>query len=717
VKSDDQDRYQVVVTSSTAGPGARVLKQGNSFAVMNEFGDVDAEGEQGIYHLGTRYVSSLSLSLGDCPFLLLSSRVLHDNLVLAVDLTNPDVQDRGRTLVPHGSLHVWRSKFLRDGVCYERLRVANYGSVAVDTPIRIAFEADFADVFEVRGTRRERRGVVLPAVVEGDSVVLAYRGLDDRVRATRLAFAPAPDEIGPEGASFHVSLDAKQTKDLYVWITCDAGVNGSSPCPYERVYADAESALAGAQERECSIHTSNEEFNELLNRAQADLRMMITDTPHGPYPYAGVPWFSTPFGRDGIWTAIESMWLNPDWGAGALRFLAATQADRSMPERDAEAGKIIHEMRDGEMAALGEVPFGSYYGSVDATCLFVMLAERYFDLTADRGLIESIWPNLMAALQWMDRHGDLDGDGFIEYGRRSPDGLIQQGWKDSNDSVFHQDGTLADGPIALCEVQGYAYGARMGLARLARMRGDDGFADRLEGEAARFRDRFDQAFWCDELDMYALALDGRKMQCRVRSSNAGHCLFTGIALPERAERIASAMGDTDMFSGWGIRTLSSAERRYNPMSYHNGSIWPHDNAIVGAGLATYGYKEMAARILGGLFDASLFIELHRLPELFCGFERRPGGSPTVYPVACSPQAWASAAPFLLLAAILGLSIDGVRRVVTLTHPLLPTFLEDVLVRNLRVGDATVDFRLHRYPDDVGVNVLRRTGSVEFVIVK
>jgi glycogen debranching enzyme len=317
----------------------------------------------------------------------------------------------------------------------------------------------------------------------------------------------------------------------------------------------------------------------------------------------------------------------------------------------------------------------------------------------------------------MDHHGDADGDGFIEYGRRSRDGLVQQGWKDSADSVFHRDGTLADGPIAICEVQGYAYAARIGMARLARALGQEALADQQQGIAKKLQVSFDSAYWCDELSAFALALDGKKLPCRVRSSNAGHCLYTGISLPERAERMAKLLSSPEMFSGWGIRTLSTAEQRYNPMSYHNGSIWPHDNAIVAAGLARYGFKQEAVKVLAALFDASLFVDLHRLPELFCGFERRESEGPTLYPVACSPQAWASAAPFLLLEAVLGLRIDAAQGRVTFEYPMLPTFLDDVLITNLRVGSARVDLRLHRYPDDVGINVLRKTGQVEVVLVK
>jgi glycogen debranching enzyme len=694
-----------------------VLKHGDTFAVLDNHGDVGvaAGGLDGLFFCDTRFLSRLELRLNGLSPLLLGCSVSDDNSILNVDLTNPDIFVDGKLAIGKDTLHLVRTTFLWHGTAYQRLGIFNHGDRPIATQLSIFLGSDFADIFEVRGLERARRGITRIDQYGPSQVVMKYKGLDGRTRRTGVIFEPPPARLTQGTCIYPIRLDPGQRASIFVNIKCDRSEK-TKPLPFFRAMLSARHELKAAARRATTIETSNDIFNEMLCRSIGDLYMLVTDTPEGPYPYAGIPWYSTTFGRDGLITALEMLWIDPSIARGVLRRLAAYQARTDDALSDAQPGKILHEMRLGEMAALREVPFGLYYGSVDSTPLFILLAGLYAERTGDDAMLGELWPNIEAALGWIDDAGDSDRDGFTEYHRTCQDGLVNQGWKDSHDAVFHHDGKLAQGPIALAEVQGYVYAAKLLAARGARRLGRESRALELESQARDLAARFETAFWCPDIDTYAIALDGEKQPCRTRTSNAGQLLFTGIVRVDRAAQVVAGLLSPRFFSGWGIRTVASGESRYNPMSYHNGSIWPHDNALIALGFARYGYGAAIEPVYKALFDAVTYMDLRRLPELFCGFQRRRGRGPTLYPVACSPQAWASGAPLLLLQASLGIEFIPTRSEICFHNPTLPSFLETVMLRNLQLGDASVDVVARRHDTNVSVDIIRTRGSVRVSVV-
>jgi glycogen debranching enzyme len=705
------DKWYVAANAARADETPHVLKHDESFLVADHYGDIDGTGlgEQGLYHDDTRHLSVFRLAVEGVRPMFLGSNVKDDNSVLVAEFMNPDLT---RHAVPKGTIHIFRAKLLWQRCCHEHIRVVNHGEQPARLGLSLAFAADFVDLFEVRGSERARRGRRLPSEANDTEVLYAYEGLDHVLRRTRLRFHPRPDKLNENEALFEVAVEPGAEYHIYCSIDCE---RADEPRPlrqahYDQAYRDNEDARRSTQEDCCAITTSSMLANLWLRRSGSDVSMLCTDMPMGPYPYAGVPWYSTTFGRDGIITARELLWIDPRPARGVLAFLAQTQAQQSEPARDAEPGKILHEARKCEMAATGEVPFGRYYGSVDSTPLFVALAGAYWQRTGDLEFIASLWPNVLAALQWIDDNADASG--FVRYARRSSDGLIQQGWKDSHDSVFHADGRDAQTPIALCEVQGYVYEARLLAAEMAQALGDNSLARRLLAQAQALKVAFQSRFWSDALGLYVLALDGRDQRCEVATSNAGHAMWSGIAAPEHAARMSQRYLDPDFYSGWGIRTVARGQVRYNPMSYHNGSIWPHDNALIAAGMARYGHTLAALQVFSGLFDASVHFSQHRLPELFCGFGRRDAEGPTLYPVACSPQAWAAACVYALLQACLGLEVSAQRGEISLQAPRLPAFIDSMEILRLGVGSRTADLRLQRYGKHVGIDVAHKLGDLD-----
>ena len=695
----------------------RNLKHDDTFAVVDSHGDIGASvgGSDGIFHADTRYLSYFEFLLNGMQLLLLGSSVRDDNSVLTVDLTNPDIYFENKLVLHKDVLHIVRTLFLWRGSAYQRIGIQNHGDRAVSLRLSFAFGSDFADIFEVRGIRRERRGVTTKRVSEEKNVMLSYEGLDSGVRTSTIKFEPQPNELTSSIASYTIDLEPGERRSLFVTVICD-GLETALPTPFLRGLVSASRAMKDVYANTATVETSNDLFNQILCRSMADLRMLITHTTQGPYPYAGIPWYSTTFGRDGIITAIQMLWCDPSIARGVLKRLAAYQAKNFDPISDAEPGKILHEMRSGEMAILHEVPFGLYYGSVDSTPLFVVLAGLYFERTDDINTILELWPQIEAALAWIDGPGDADCDGFVEYHRQTDKGLANQGWKDSHDAIFHANGQLATGAIALAEVQGYVFMAKQLTARVARSIGKHALADVLDKQATELAVRFEEAFWCPEIGTYALALDGMKKQCKIRTSNAGQVLFTGITSQAHAFTVTESMMSPGLFSGWGIRTLSQEERRYNPMSYHNGSVWPHDNAIIALGFARNGYPLPIQRVFKAIFEAATYMDINRLPELYCGFQRHRGRGPTLYPVACAPQAWAAATPFALLQASLGLSFNPARNEIRLINPRLPSFLDEVILRQLRLGNSSLDLAIGRHDGEVSLRVLRREGQLRVAAI-
>lgn len=711
--------YDIEANTALTDRVLRTLKHADAFAVLDGFGDfgTSIDTAEGLYYRDTRFLSTFELRLEGKRPLLLSSSTHEDKSALSIEMTNPDFRISG-TKVLKDTIFMHRTAFLWNATCYQRISLRSYARQPTRLRLDFLFDADFLDMFEVRGTRRDSHGVKSSSVIASDTTEFCYFGIDQIERRSIIRFFPEPVVIDVNRATLLFDIAPQERKSLFISIRClDGSTKIAAPTTFAKAYRQTRLARRAATTDIATVKSSNKSFDEIVCRATSDIYTLVTRGDHGAYPYAGIPWFNTVFGRDGIITAILMLWMDPSIAHGVLRTLAATQATTVDNKADAQPGKILHEMRHGEMARLREVPFGLYYGTVDATPLFVMLAGMYLERTGDLATIQELWPNISAALNWIDEFGDCDGDGFVEYARADANGLVNQGWKDSYDAIFHADGNDAKGPIALCEVQGYVFAAKLYAALMARRLGLAEKATTLAMQAERLRVNFESAFWCEDLDTYALALDGRKRPCRVIASNAGHALFTRIAKPDRAARVAARLLRPDAFSGWGIRTLASGQSRFNPMSYHNGSVWPHDNALIGMGFARYGLKTEAVRVFGAICDAAVHQDMLRLPELFCGFNRRPHRAPTPYPVACAPQAWAAGSVFGLLGAAIGLELKQQEDEVIFSQPALPKFLEEVVIQNISLGSSSVTVRLNRHVEDIAVNILERTGSSQIIIAK
>jgi len=673
------------------------LKRRDYFSVTNRIGDISPAGarDMGFFREDTRFLSHLELTVAGGPPVVLSTHTSTD-YVTQVDMTVTTREFGGIFLGdPVNFLHLRREQLIQEQFV-DRFTLTNFVTHPIDFWIELAFAADFADVFEIRGMRRGRRGTYFLPRVGADSVVFRYRGLDGRLYRTVIELIGGVAAVRADRARFDFHLEPNQTAVAELRIS--ARIDDEPPVPYVPWEEQVEAARSEfrAWRASCAAFQTNDEFFDAgLAQAVADLRALQSERGGEPVIAAGIPWYTCPFGRDTILTAYEALPVAPELARDALVYLAAHQGTKVDPWRDEEPGKILHEVRTGEMALAGEIPHTPYYGTVDATPLWLVLLSEYFLWTDDRRTVTALLPAAERALEWIDRWGDADGDGFVEYEKKQEKGLDNQGWKDSRDGVIFADGTVARPPIALVEVQGYVCDAKRRMAQVFRRLGIPDRATRLAAEAQAMAQRIDERFWMEEKGYFAEALDGEKRQVDAITSNPGHLLWSRAAYPERARRVGEVLLGPAMFSGWGIRTLASRQLAYNPLSYHNGTIWPHDNAICAMGLANYGMNGLAVEVLEGLYNASRYFRHHRLPELFCGLGRQQGDFPVHYPVACSPQAWSSAAFFLLLRACLGLFPDAPRRTLLIQNPRLPAWLEDVHIRGMRVGPTRISLHFTR----------------------
>ncbi|MGE5460579.1 MAG: glycogen debranching N-terminal domain-containing protein [Solirubrobacterales bacterium] len=695
------------------------VKEGDTFLYSDLEGNLDHGGSYGLglYARDTRFLSHFRMTVGGRDPVLLSSSS-ERGYMSHVDLTNPDLYEGDEIVVPQQTLNIRRIRVI-NGCLFERVRVKNYNAFAVTLDVAFVLGADFADIFEVRGMLSPEHPVSAAPVLEPSRVVFGMTGRDGVRRVTRVEFSTEPDDLHADGplvhATFRLTLGAYQTKLVSLTVEPLHGSEEPPKVEFDAAVHDLRRSYEEWERESTQVVTDNELFNELLDRSLRDLRALSTWTETGHIIAAGIPWYVTVFGRDSLITAHQLLTVNPRPARETLAFLARHQGTRVDDWRDEQPGKILHEIRRGELAGAGVVPHTPYYGSVDATPWFLILYAQHLRWTGDVAFAEELLPAAEAALRWIDEYGDLDGDGFVEYLCRSSGGIRNQGWKDSHDAIVHADGRMAEPPIALAEVQAYVYAAKERMADVYVALGREHDAHRLIAQAEELRRRFNEAFWMEDERYFATALDAEKRQVRTVTSNPGHGLYCHIVDEDKAVSLAKRLLAPDMFSGWGVRTMSKAAVAYNPMSYHNGSVWPHDNALIAAGFKRYGFVRSTNRVATALFDAAIQADYKRLPELFCGFTRRTPNRPVSYPIACSPQAWAAGSPFLMLQAMLGISARAHLNLLTVNKPHLPTWLNTVEVRNLAVGGSRISLLFRREGEITSFSVLSREGDVRVVM--
>ena len=694
----------------------QVLKHDRAFLVTDRWGDVPEPNAAalGLYHRDARFLSRLELTIdGRRPQLLHSSA--ERNYAQTVELADPVPMRTPEGRERREGLSISRHRVL-GGTLVERIRLANRGRERRDLSVELRFASDFADVVEIRGWERSSRGQVQQPTVERNQVVLSYQGLDAVVRTTTIRFSPAPDALDDGSAGFDVPLEPGEAKEIGLEVIPEAGEEPPTRRPVVEARQALDREYTQWRKRCTRFRSTNPQQLRLLERAVLDLRMLTSTDERGRTTIdAGVPWSSALFGRDSLITAYEYLGVDPGLAWGVLRELADRQGTRDDPAREEGPGKILNKARVGELAGAGEIPFASDFGSVDATPLWLVLLSGAYAWTGDLEGVRELWPNVLACLSWIDRHGDLDGDGYVEYPPRSEGAPAHQGWKDSVDAIAHPDGTPAGGPIALVEVQGYVYDAKRRTAALARALKEEDLADRLDAEAGALRDRFNHDFWMEREGFFALALDGDKRPVETITSNPGHSMWSRIVEEDRADRVARRLLSTQLSSGWGVRTLGTRQAPYDPLGYHTGAVWPHDNALVAQGLKRYGLDREAGKVIDQVTAAGAHFPMGRYPELYCGYGSDEIPVPVEHPLACRPQAWAAGAPLLMLRASCGITADAPSRVLSIVRPHLPAWLPDLELVGMRVGEARVDLAFTRRDGVTAVQVVRKEGELDVLI--
>jgi glycogen debranching enzyme len=706
---------------------AVVIKDGNLFFLSERDGNVPLTPGHGfgLYYNDCRFLNGYELTIGGRKAEVLVRNAERD-FMATLGLFNPDLRFDGRDLLKH-SVEIRWERVTSGEQCalFDSITFQNLTSEPIRFPLTLSFSSAFEDIFTIRGLYAGERGTIHPPAWDSDDVLsFRYDGADEIDRELAIQFSPHPNKAERGSAQFVIELHPQERSQLSISLFVNAQSSRTPSRGVPPISLDRQPAVAishrkvspGNRLETARIETDSLLLNRIMDRSLRDLGMLRNELGKDvTYFAAGVPWFVALFGRDSIITALQTLAYDSRIAGQTIRLLAKYQGKELNLWREEEPGKILHELRVGEMAHLNEIPHTPYYGTIDATPLWLVLVGKHAAWTGDLGLFKELRPQIEAALTWIEQYGDKDGDGYVEYECTTEKGLANQGWKDSGDGIVNADGSLATPPIALIEVQGYVYEAKREMAALFRRVGETERADQLQREAQELRAQVNRDFWVSD-GYYALALQGAdNRRAAVLSSNAGHACWSGIAEKEQARKLADNLLSSEMFNGWGIRTLAANALRYNPLAYHLGTVWPHDNSLIAAGFKRYGLDEAALRIFRGLMDAAMHFEAGRLPELFGGFAREDYGIPVSYPVACQPQAWSAGAMPYLLTTLLGLEPDGFEYRLRIVRPKLPQGVNRVEVHGLEVGKSRIDLLFERDGDQVAVRVPKVTGELEVVV--